>query len=314
MKKRVRLTESDLHKIVKESVNRILKEEKHDKRGFGLESGRHKDTGTKWDKEGFNKLGLDRQGFKRDGYGLAGWNREGFNKKGFDKEGFDKEGFNKKGIDRQGFNRQGFNREGFNREGYDNNGLKKGKQTWDSIIMEYYEKNENYILQCFKKMLNNSNNDFGRFSDIIQISKLIGKLRNQIMSEVVSPSIDDSVKKIWDGSNIIPTSSSDYPGHAKASAYYAMRNLAKNGEDFSKWVFTYGCGVGIEIAFSQNVFLQLEYNHYWLKDTKINFRQKAYTYAGNKNGTVGYTDTAGNTSKTIKTNFGTFTASLGINF
>lgn len=127
---------------------------------------------------------------------------------------------------------------------------------------------------------------------------------------------DDSVNTIWDGSDTIPASRSDYPGHAKASAYYAMRNLAKNGEVFNKWIFTYGCGVGIEIAFSQNVFLQLEYNHYWLKDTKINFTQKAYTYAdaGNKNGTVGYTDTAGNTSKTIKTNFGTFTASLGINF
>ena len=126
---------------------------------------------------------------------------------------------------------------------------------------------------------------------------------------------DDKIKEIWDSPDpkTIPYSS-DYPGHAKASAYYAMRNLAKNGEVFNKWIFTYGCGVGIEIAFSQNVFLQLEYNHYWLKDTKINFIQKTYTYAGDKNGTVGYTDTAGNTSKTIKTNFGTFTASLGINF
>jgi hypothetical protein len=35
-KKRIRLTESDFHKIVKESVNKILKESSYDSRGASL--------------------------------------------------------------------------------------------------------------------------------------------------------------------------------------------------------------------------------------------------------------------------------------
>lgn len=101
-KKVIKLNESQLQQLIIESVKKVLNEEKYDKRGFGVESGRHRDTGKKRDPEGYDRLGFDREGYDREGFNQAGYNREGFNKKGFDKEGFNKEGFNNKGINRDG--------------------------------------------------------------------------------------------------------------------------------------------------------------------------------------------------------------------
>lgn len=158
-KRLIRLSEQDIHKIVKESVQKILREievkpkqdDKYDTRKYldskyGEYNGKMpKDWITtdtlikthnqepdvnlprnKRDKEGFNKLGLDKQGFKRDGYGLAGWNREGFNKEGFNKEGFDKEGFDKKGKNKE-------------------NIYRSGRHNWTSILKKEIEENKGYF-------------------------------------------------------------------------------------------------------------------------------------------------------------------------
>ncbi len=127
---------------------------------------------------------------------------------------------------------------------------------------------------------------------------------------------ESSNNTIWNGSNVIPEDGNpSHEAHSKASAYYNMRNLSKNGEKFSGWIFTYGFGGGIEIAITKNFFIQFEYNHFFLKDVNINFGTNVYSYSnGTKEGQVGYTDTNGDKTKNIKTNFGTFTVSLGICF
>ena len=61
MKKIVRLTESDLHRIVKESVNKTLNEL----------------HGPKiYDDDGFDRDGYDREGWNRNGVHVNGYNRE----------------------------------------------------------------------------------------------------------------------------------------------------------------------------------------------------------------------------------------------
>lgn len=112
------INETQLQSIVRECVKRVLSEEKYDRRGFGVESGLHRDTGTNRDTEGYNKLGLDKRGFGRDGYGLAGWDKDGYNRKGYNKEGYNRDGFDKEGYNKEGYNRAGFNKEGYNKEGF----------------------------------------------------------------------------------------------------------------------------------------------------------------------------------------------------
>ena len=65
-KNRIRLTESDLHRIVKASINKTLNEfhspKIYDDDGF--------------DREGYDEDGFDREGWNRNGVHVNGYNRE----------------------------------------------------------------------------------------------------------------------------------------------------------------------------------------------------------------------------------------------
>lgn len=110
-----------------------------DKEDFDA-NGIHKETGTKYDPEGydvegFDEIGVDREGFDREGFGSDdrdrdGYDREGYDKNGRDKEGYDREGYDENGRDRRDFDANGINRftrtkydyAGYDREGYDEQG------------------------------------------------------------------------------------------------------------------------------------------------------------------------------------------------
>lgn len=71
MKKTVRLTESNLRRIVKESVNKTLNEL----------------HGPKiYDDDGYDYDGFDEDGYDEDGYDREGWNRNGVHVNGYNRE------------------------------------------------------------------------------------------------------------------------------------------------------------------------------------------------------------------------------------
>ena len=113
---------------------------------FGA-NGINSETGTRFDREGYDidgydEDGVDREGFDRDGFGTddrdrAGYDREGFNRQGINKDGFDKNtglnvntntqydeaGYDINGFDEEGYNMYGDDRDGFNRSGWNDDGI-----------------------------------------------------------------------------------------------------------------------------------------------------------------------------------------------
>lgn len=119
----------------------------YDRAGFN-ESGIHRETGTPFDKNGYNQQGYDQDGYDRKGYNAEGYNRAGYNRYGFDKDGFDLTGFDRDGYDRQGYNhagydrdgyrKNGFNKKGYDREGYDRQGFDKFGYDRDGYYRDGY--------------------------------------------------------------------------------------------------------------------------------------------------------------------------------
>lgn len=164
-KNRIRLTESQLHRVIKESVKKMIKEievipPKRDSYlssingNTDINSPIPKDWLTdaslykalngqvpklsRNNKPKFNDFGFDIKtgihkdtGTKKDpnGYNMKGFrkgrDKEGFDFGGRDKEGFDRNGWDKDGYDRNGFNRKGIDREGYNRNGFNSNGFNR---------------------------------------------------------------------------------------------------------------------------------------------------------------------------------------------
>ncbi len=96
---------------------------KIDENGFFIEGnniGIHKETKTKYDKDGFNINGWDKNGYNKitkDKFNIDGWNIDGFNAENihrdtgtkYDKDGWNVDGFNEKGINKKtGFNFDSF--------------------------------------------------------------------------------------------------------------------------------------------------------------------------------------------------------------
>lgn len=101
----------------------------YDKQGWDID-GNHRDTHTQFGPDGFNSVGLDAEGFSRDGF-KNGYNRAGFNKQGWDREGYMPSGFHHKTmLARSGFDAEGWARTGihattgkpYDADGYDRNG------------------------------------------------------------------------------------------------------------------------------------------------------------------------------------------------
>ena len=112
--------------------------EQYDSNGFDT-NGIHRDTGKKYDTEGYNKERYDRRGFDRKGkhkdthtytnksefdargfkrgnlisksYGINKITGTKFDVNGFDVYGFDSEGYDKNGFDRDGFDKEGYEEE-----------------------------------------------------------------------------------------------------------------------------------------------------------------------------------------------------------
>jgi len=133
-------------------VERTLAEYEFDGHGFSRVTKLHRETGTKWDPEGYGRTGYhrdtnrdragydrrgyDRDGYRRDGYDVAGRDRQGFDRAGFDRDGYDHRGFDRDGRDRdgrdwQGRDREGYDRNGFDHCGYDKNGLHRNGTRFD---------------------------------------------------------------------------------------------------------------------------------------------------------------------------------------
>lgn len=74
-KNKMRLTESQLHRVIKESVKKMLKE---------VESSKY----SKYDSRGFDRDGFDKNGYDEDGYDRDGWNSNGVHLNGYNREQF----------------------------------------------------------------------------------------------------------------------------------------------------------------------------------------------------------------------------------
>ena len=110
------------------------------------------------------------------------------------------------------------------------------------------------------------------------------------------------------------------------SAYKAIRANA-TGEYHKNFVTAFGPGVGIEFAVNENIFLRVEYNHFFVSQTlkfdKITKREAIQDatpeeIANNAKyrevSTTAYKTTNGKEQMKIKMDFGTITASIGIVF
>ena len=138
---------------------------------------------------------------------------------------------------------------------------------------------------------------------------------------------DDAIKhvKSMSAGNEGPDVDSEY--YNQWYAYKAIRANA-SGEHHKDFVTTFGPGVGIEVAINENIFLRVEYNHFFVSQTlkfdKIT-RREAIQYTDspeelqNDSGfrevsTTAYKTTNGAEQMKIKMDFGTITASIGIVF
>ena len=78
---------------------------KYDVNGYNIEGYNKKG----YDIEGYNKKGYDIEGYNRKGFDKEGINKDTgtkFDKDGYDKDGYDEEGFSKEGINRKGQTRE----------------------------------------------------------------------------------------------------------------------------------------------------------------------------------------------------------------
>lgn len=73
MKNVIRLTESDLHRIVRNSVKKMINE---------LEGPKY----SEYDSRGFDRDGFDKNGYDEDGYDRDGWNRNDVHINGYNRE------------------------------------------------------------------------------------------------------------------------------------------------------------------------------------------------------------------------------------
>ena len=118
---------------------------KYDKNGFDVE-GIHKDTLTEYDPDGYDNWSRDKNGYDRngfdvtgihkdtlaeydpDGYDMWGEDREGFDRNGFDREGIHKDTkdeYDPEGFDKDGYDKEEFDRDGFDKFGYNREGFNK---------------------------------------------------------------------------------------------------------------------------------------------------------------------------------------------
>ena len=122
--------------------------------GFN-DMGIHKETGTRFDPEGYDIFGYDKDGYKKNGFNFNLINKDTKDK--YDPDGFDAWGYDKDGYDRDGYNRKGFNKEGIHkttRKKYDKSGRDvQGKSEEDvRTELQMLEDEQNELREYLKKI------------------------------------------------------------------------------------------------------------------------------------------------------------------
>ena len=115
----------------------ILAKNKYDPKNFDI-YGNHKDTGNKYDPNGFNRDGYNINGVDKDGLDRTGNNINGIKgtRKKYPKRKinysehddgtlYDQYGFNSLEFNKDGYDVYGFDKNGLNKDGYDMYGFKK---------------------------------------------------------------------------------------------------------------------------------------------------------------------------------------------
>jgi hypothetical protein len=77
------------------------------------------------DRQGFNKQGMNREGYNRQGWSVGGWNADNVNKETgtkFNAQGWTRDHFNEQGFGRDGMDREGYNADGYNDQRRDRSG------------------------------------------------------------------------------------------------------------------------------------------------------------------------------------------------
>lgn len=120
-----------------ENTTVTVDDEMYDENGFHTETRIHRDTGTRWDSEGFNDCGFDEDGYDREGYNAQGYDCDGWTREDihrhtgteFDLNGrtrsgglYDCDGYNAGGWDCFGYDRDGYDSDGYNEDGEDRDG------------------------------------------------------------------------------------------------------------------------------------------------------------------------------------------------
>lgn len=108
----------------------------YDVHGFDAD-GIHRDTGTEFNPDGYDRYGYDEDGFNRDGYNEDGYDADGYDEDGWNEDGLhrdtdtefgpnrrtrDGSRYNSEGYDADGYNDEGYNEEGYGRDGYNEDG------------------------------------------------------------------------------------------------------------------------------------------------------------------------------------------------
>ena len=110
----------------------ILSKNKCDTKGFDI-FGNHKDTGNKYDSNGFDRNGYNINCVDKDGLDIKGDNINSIKRtrkkkpkrkidyKEYDDDGilYDQHGFNSQEFNKDGYDIYGFDKDGLNKDGYD---------------------------------------------------------------------------------------------------------------------------------------------------------------------------------------------------
>jgi len=116
----------------------------YDVYGFSR-NGIHRDTGTEYGPDGFNRYGFNEEGYDRSGYDENGYDRSRFDEDGWHEEGWHRDthtefspnrrtrdgsryndsGYDADGYDSDGIDEDGFYRDGYNDDGEDRNGFSR---------------------------------------------------------------------------------------------------------------------------------------------------------------------------------------------
>ncbi|MEA3552832.1 MAG: hypothetical protein U9R39_00360 [Campylobacterota bacterium] len=143
---------SDIGKSIANSDLVVYGFDGFDKNGY------HKDTGTLYNKKGFDKDGYNKDGYNKDSYTKDGFGRNGINRltlTNYDEDGYDKDGYDKDNYDIYGFDRSGINKDTLTN--YDEDGYNRYKVNKNGVALENYYFYPTSEEDCYRRGLSPMN-------------------------------------------------------------------------------------------------------------------------------------------------------------